>query len=114
MGKLSEEVINSLSISLREKISNISKENISIEELRLRSLKPLIINADNRDYFYNTKLNKLDLKMDNPYIVTKDDIEQTFQIYVNFLRNTLDGYRAIDKKINNDIEANVSNLDVNS
>ena len=52
MGKLSEEVINSLSISLREKISNISKENISIEELRLRSLKPLIINANNRDYFY--------------------------------------------------------------
>lgn len=43
-----------------------------------------------------------------------EPIEQTFQIYVNFLRNTLDGYRAIDKKINNDIEANVSNLDVNS
>ena len=84
MGKLSEEVINSLSISLREKISNISKENISIEELRLRSLKPLIINANNRDYFYNTKLNKLDLKMDNPYIVTKDDIEQTFQIMCKY------------------------------
>ncbi|MGG7060679.1 stage III sporulation protein AA, partial [Clostridium tertium] len=35
-------------------------------------------------YFYNQNLNKLDTKMDNPYIVTKEDIEQTFQIICKY------------------------------
>ena len=45
MSKISEEIINSLSINLREIIKNISKEDLNIEEIRLRSLKPLIINS---------------------------------------------------------------------
>lgn len=84
MSKISEEVINSLSINLREMIKSISRDNINIEEIRLRSLKPLIVNLNNKDYFYNTRLNKLDLNMDNPYIVSKDDIEQTFQIMCKY------------------------------
>ena len=75
MSKISEEVINSLSINLREIIKSISRDNVNIEEIRLRSLKPLIVNSNNKDYFYNTKLNKLDLNMNNPYIVSKDDID---------------------------------------
>lgn len=84
MNKLSDEIINSLSVNLREKIKNISRNDINIEEIRLRSQKPLILNANNRDYFYNQNLNKLDTKMDNPYIVTKEDIEQTFQIICKY------------------------------
>lgn len=84
MNKLSDEIINSLSVNLREKIKSISRNNINIEEIRLRSQKPLILNANNRDYFYNQNLNKLDTKMDNPYIVTKEDIEQTFQIICKY------------------------------
>lgn len=84
MSKISEEVINSLSINLREIIKSISRDNVNIEEIRLRSLKPLIVNSNNKDYFYNTRLNKLDLNMDNPYIVSKDDIEQTFQIMCKY------------------------------
>ncbi|WP_286317006.1 stage III sporulation protein AA [Romboutsia ilealis] len=84
MSKISEEVINSLSINLREMIKSISRDNVNIEEIRLRSLKPLIVNLNNKDYFYNTRLNKLDLNMDNPYIVSKDDIEQTFQIMCKY------------------------------
>lgn len=84
MSKISEEVINSLSINLREIIKSISRDNANIEEIRLRSLKPLIVNSNNKDYFYNTRLNKLDLNMDNPYIVSKDDIEQTFQIMCKY------------------------------
>lgn len=84
MSKISEEVINSLSINLREMIKSISRDNVNIEEIRLRSLKPLIVNSNNKDYFYNTRLNKLDLNMDNPYIVSKDDIEQTFQIMCKY------------------------------
>lgn len=84
MSKISEEVINSLSINLREMIKSISRDNVNIEEIRLRSLKPLIVNSNNKDYFYNTRLNKLDLIMDNPYIVSKDDIEQTFQIMCKY------------------------------
>ena len=38
--KLSDEIINSLSLNLREKIRNIKGENI--EEIRLRINKPLI------------------------------------------------------------------------
>lgn len=84
MNKLSDEIVNSLSINLREKIKNISIDNISIEEIRLRSQKPLILNANNKDYFYNLNSNKLDTKMDNPYIVSKEDVEQTFQIICKY------------------------------
>ena len=51
--KLSDEIINSLSLNLREKIRNIKGENI--EEIRLRINKPLIINGNQRDYLYNEK-----------------------------------------------------------
>ena len=84
MNKLSDEIVNSLSISLREKIKKISMDNINIEEIRLRSQKPLILNANNKDYFYNLNSNKLDTKMDNPYIVSKEDVEQTFQIICKY------------------------------
>jgi stage III sporulation protein AA len=84
MNKLSDEIVNSLSINLREKIKKISMDNINIEEIRLRSQKPLILNANNKDYFYNLNSNKLDTKMDNPYIVSKEDVEQTFQIICKY------------------------------
>ena len=51
--KLSDEIINSLSLNLREKIRNIKGENI--EEIRLRINKPLIINGNKRDYFYQKR-----------------------------------------------------------
>lgn len=80
--KLSDEIINSLSLNLREKIRNIKGENI--EEIRLRINKPLIINGNQRDYFYNEKNKNLDMNMDNAYVVTKEDIEQTFQIICKY------------------------------
>ena len=61
---------------------HVKRENI--EEIRLRVNKPLIINGDLKDYFYNDKTKKLDMKMDNAYIVTKDDIEQTFQMICKY------------------------------
>ena len=70
--KLSDEIINSLSLNLREKIRNIKGENI--EEIRLRINKPLIINGNQRDYFYNEKNKNLDMNMNNAYVVTKEDI----------------------------------------
>ena len=75
--KLSDEIINSLSINLRKKINNIKNQSINIEEIRLRVNKPLIINGDSQDYFYNDINGDLDLVMRNPYIVTKEDIEDT-------------------------------------
>ncbi|WP_455538135.1 stage III sporulation protein AA [Terrisporobacter sp.] len=80
--KLSDEIINSLSLNLREKIKNIKRE--SIEEIRLRINKPLIINGKQKDYFYNEKNKTLDTNMDNAYVVTKEDIEQTFQIICKY------------------------------
>ena len=80
--KISDEIINSLSLNLREKIKSVNRENI--EEIRLRINKPLIINGNLQDYFYNEKRKCLDTSMDNAYIVTKDDIEQTFQIICKY------------------------------
>ena len=80
--KLSDEIINSLSLNLREKMKTIKGENI--EEIRLRVNKPLIINGNLKDYFYNEKKKKLDTYMDDAYIVTKEDIEQTFQIICKY------------------------------
>ncbi len=80
--KLSDEIINSLSLNLRDKIKTIQEENI--EEIRLRINKPLIINGNQKDYFYNEKAKKLDRNMDKAYIVTKEDLEQTFQIICKY------------------------------
>ena len=49
--KLSDEIINSLSINLRKKINNIKNQSINIEEIRLRVNKPLIINGDSQTMF---------------------------------------------------------------
>lgn len=80
--KISDEIINSLSLNLRDKIKTIQGENI--EEIRLRINKPLIINGNQKDYFYNEKAKKLDRNMDKAYIVTKEDLEQTFQIICKY------------------------------
>ena len=80
--KLSDEIINSLSLNLREKIKTIQEENI--EEIRLRVNKPLIINGNQKDYFYNENKKKLDRNMDKAYIVTKEDLDQTFQIICKY------------------------------
>ncbi|SCH12217.1 MULTISPECIES: stage III sporulation protein AA [unclassified Romboutsia] len=85
---ISDEIINSLSLNLREKIKKLPKSNLNIEEIRLRSGKPLILNSNNKDYFYNEKENELDLNMNTPYIVTREDIEQTFQIICKYSIHT--------------------------
>ena len=54
MNKLSDEIVNSLAVNLREKIKPFRNARFNIEEIRVRVNKPLIINANNKDYFYNT------------------------------------------------------------
>lgn len=88
MKNLSDEIINSLSLNLREKIKNLSNSNLNIEEIRLRAQKPLILNSNNKDYFYNERTKDLSLKMDNPYIVTREDVDQTFQIICKYSIHT--------------------------
>ena len=41
-------------------------------------------------------------------------IEETLQIYVAFLRNTLDSYKQLEENIMKNTETNENNLDVNS
>lgn len=82
--KLSDEIINSLSINLRKKISNIKDSSVNIEEIRLRVNKPMIINGDLKNYFYNDVDDCLSLNLKNPYIVTKQDLEETFQIICRY------------------------------
>lgn len=82
--KLPDEIINSLSINLRKKINNIKDNPVNIEEIRLRVNKPMIINGGNQDYFYDDLNNCLSLNIKNPYIVKKEDIEETFQIICRY------------------------------
>jgi stage III sporulation protein AA len=90
MNKLPREIIKSLSPHIREIIEKISKEdvritgNFEIEEIRLRANKPLILNANNTDYFYDADTEGLSIYPLNPYIVTKEDVEQTFQIICKY------------------------------
>ena len=67
--KLSDEIVNSLSINLRKKISNIKDSPVNIEEIRLRVNKPMIINGDLKNYFYDDVDDCLSLNLKNPYIV---------------------------------------------
>ncbi len=57
MNNTYEEIIKSLSSNIRPKVEQALINNSKIEEIRLRCEKPLIINAEGKDYFYNTKLN---------------------------------------------------------
>lgn len=84
MKKLSEEILNSVSPNLREKIINIQKNDLNIEEIRLRTQKPLIVNFNNKDYFYNNSRKCLDNKNTDPYIVTREDIDTTFQLMCKY------------------------------
>lgn len=84
MNKLSDEIINSLAINLREKIKPFKNSNFSVEEIRIRVNKPLIINSNNNDYFYNTVKSDLDTNDKNSYIVGREDVEQTFQLMCKY------------------------------
>ncbi|MDR0879897.1 MAG: stage III sporulation protein AA [Clostridioides sp.] len=110
MDKLPEQVIRAFAPNIREKIekamageidkckcivkrgigiksdkrSTDVKRHIEIEEIRLRVNKPLILNSMGEDYFYDTETEKLSMRSDSAYIVTKDDIAKTFQIICKY------------------------------
>lgn len=85
--KFYNEIINSLSKELRIKLENVFRNNEQIEEIRIRVNKPLMVFIKGRDYFVNIN-NDLDTKFKDAYIVTKDDIEQTFQIMCKYSIHT--------------------------
>lgn len=82
--KFYDEIINSISPILRKRIKTAFEINENIEEIRLRVNKPLIISQNNKDYFFDDKENSLSEKNKNSYKVTKEDIEQTFQIMCKY------------------------------
>jgi stage III sporulation protein AA len=84
MNKLSDEIVNSLAVNLREKIKPFRNARFNIEEIRVRVNKPLIINANNKDYFYNTLTKDIDDNIQNAYITTREDVEQTFQLMCKY------------------------------
>ncbi|SHJ65777.1 stage III sporulation protein AA [Tepidibacter formicigenes] len=85
MNKLPEEIINSLSTKIKECLLNVRGEFIGdIEEIRLRINRPLMICANNKDYFLNLRKNSFDICDKYAYIVRKEDIEQTFQLICRY------------------------------
>ena len=79
-----DEIINSISPILRQRVKKIFEINNKIEEIRLRINRPLIVSFNNKDYFYDEKNNSLTEKIENSYKVLKEDIEQTFQIMCKY------------------------------
>lgn len=79
-----DEIVKSLSPNIKKRIEHILTLDNQIEEIRLRSEKPLIINSKSKDFFLDSKSNKLTKYQQNAYIVTKDDVEQTFQIMCKY------------------------------
>ncbi|MCT4508175.1 MAG: stage III sporulation protein AA [Tepidibacter sp.] len=85
MNKLSEEIINSLSPKIKRFFISADYKFISdIEEIRLRVNRPLIVNMNNKDYFFNIKTDKFCDNNQNTYITTREDIEQTFQLICKY------------------------------
>ncbi|WP_099188104.1 stage III sporulation protein AA [Tepidibacter mesophilus] len=85
MNKLSEEIINSLSPKIKRFFISADYEFISnIEEIRLRVNRPLIVNMNNMDYFFNIKTDKFYNSDQNAYITTREDIEHTFQLICKY------------------------------
>lgn len=41
-------------------------------------------------------------------------IEETLQIYIQFLKNTLSNYKQLEEKVNKNIEDNINSLNINS
>ena len=82
--KFYDEIINSISPILRQRVKKIFEINNKIEEIRLRINRPLIVSFNNKDYFYDEKNNSLTEKIENSYKVLKEDIEQTFQIMCKY------------------------------
>ncbi|WFD09063.1 stage III sporulation protein AA [Tepidibacter hydrothermalis] len=85
MNKLSEEIINSLSPKIKRFFIGAEYEFIrNIEEIRLRVNRPLIVNMNNRDYFFDIKANKFCENTQHLYISTREDIEHTFQLICKY------------------------------
>ncbi|MDR1774383.1 MAG: stage III sporulation protein AA [Clostridioides sp.] len=90
MNCLPENVTNSLSQKLREILekslqnSIIEKNNMQIEEIRLRVNSPMIINSQGRDFFINKRNKRITEKLEEPYNITMEDIEQSFQIMCKY------------------------------
>ena len=95
--KLSDEIVNSLSINLRKKISNIKDSSVNIEEIRLRVNKPMIINGDLKNYFYSAVL----------LINTRNGKRNTLAVLVDAKNDELSGLcfvgnqRCFNPKLNN-------------
>ncbi|WP_425448606.1 stage III sporulation protein AA [Dethiothermospora halolimnae] len=77
-------IIRYLEPSITEKLYNIPTEiKKKIEEIRLRNNMPLMISIAGKDYILSTN-GDITHNIDEGYIVTKGDIDKSFQILSNY------------------------------
>ena len=85
MNKLPDEIINSLSVKIKKIFSKNNSMSLSdVEEIRLRVNRPLIVYSKNCELYFNEKKQEFDLSNKDALYVTKDDIEQTFQLICKY------------------------------
>ncbi|OPJ56936.1 stage III sporulation protein AA [Alkalithermobacter paradoxus] len=81
MNKLPEEIVNSLSPRIKTLVHNASYDfRGEIEEIRMRVKRPLMLIGNNKEYFISDKGRVFTKFNSECYIVSSEDIEQTFQI----------------------------------
>ncbi|PAB60956.1 stage III sporulation protein AA [Anaeromicrobium sediminis] len=71
-------------LNIRNILLKISEERLNgIEEIRLRTNRPLIINKSNKDFLINN-LGHMETNLNEPYLVSKEDILKTYQLVTDY------------------------------
>jgi len=80
-----EEVINILPVNIRKAIKKIDIHYFnSLEEIRLRIDKPIVINCNGQDYFLSNEGKLVSDNIHNIIMVNKEDILTGFQLITNY------------------------------
>ncbi|WZL71451.1 stage III sporulation protein AA [Clostridiaceae bacterium 35-E11] len=79
-----KEVWEALPLNIRKLFMNVPLAYIKdMEEIRLRTYKPLMIGVGNKDFFIG-KTGDITPHISQSYIVTKSDIEKTYQLITDY------------------------------
>lgn len=78
-----DELIKIFSLNVRTILSKVNFDFAKLQEIRLRSLQPLLIVYDNREYMI-TKNGTMEQFTNEPFVVSKNEIRETMEYISNY------------------------------